>query len=96
MELLLLLGFIFFLIYLLTRSPKSNKSGRGAGPIVMRSNNGYEGHLDFLEMHGFISPEERQAQRDFEKDFKENPQNYKVTTLEELFKEMDEKKKPKP
>lgn len=62
---------------------------------IMRGNNGYESHLDFLEMHGFISPEERQAQKDFAEDFKKNPQNYKVCTLDELIKEIDNKKSKK-
>ena len=89
----IILGLIFILVLVKVFSPKKMAKSHGGGPMVMRSNNGYEGHLDFLEMHGCISPEERQAQRDFEEDYKKNPQNYKTTTLEELFKEEEDKQK---
>lgn len=32
-------------------------------PIITVSENGYEGHLDFLEQHGYISKETRESQR---------------------------------
>lgn len=87
---------IFFIIWvtigaLLLGRGGGHKPSRG-GPVVMRGDNGIESHYDFLEMHGFITPEERKAQRDLEEDFKKNPQNYKVMTWEEFTKEMKDKK----
>jgi hypothetical protein len=42
-----------------------------------------------------MSAEERQAMRDFEEDYKKNPQNYKTYTLQELMEEMDKREQNK-
>lgn len=95
MEFIILIGLVWLVIgvFLLGRSGPS-KRGSGGGPIVSRGN-GIESHYDFLEMNGFMTPEERQAQRDLEEDFKKNPQNYKTMTLQELRDEMENKKDKK-
>jgi len=58
-------------------------------PRPFPSRGDYESHLDFLEMHGCISAEERQRDRDLEKEIKEHPERFTITTFEELFKEFN-------
>lgn len=54
-------------------------------PITV-SHGGYESHLDFLEAHGFVTAEERQAQREFERELREHPERFERLTLGELLK----------
>ncbi len=84
----LILGAIIWLLF--ARKPK--RGSVGGGPMVMRSDNGYEGHLDFLEMHGAISAEDRQRERELMEDYKKNPQNYRTVTFEELGEILEKKK----
>jgi hypothetical protein len=62
----------------------------GHMPTIMHSRGGYESHLDFLEMHGFISEEEREFQRNIQREFKEHPERFKVVTLKELLARREE------
>lgn len=93
MEILGLIVLVVIVMIMFSNKSKNKKTTKSGGPMVMRSNNGFEGHLDFLEMHGFITPEERQAQRDLEKDIKENPQNYRTLTWDEFMAENKQKNK---
>jgi hypothetical protein len=79
---MLLIILILFSIYLLTRKGEPNP--QPSNFLVTRSDNGYNGHLDFLEMHGFISEEEREAQREFERQMDSG--EYKAVSLEEYMK----------
>jgi len=79
----LLILIVLFLVMKLFK-PKDTVGQRG-GPT------GIQGHMDFLEFHGFVTAEEREEQRWFEKDYKENPQNYKTMTLKEFLKEGNKK-----
>jgi hypothetical protein len=94
MEVIIGLGLLWLVvgIFLLGRSGSKGSKPQGSGPIISRGN-GIESHYDFLEMHGFITPEERQAQRDLEEDYKNNPHKYKVVSLQELMDEINKKKK---
>jgi len=78
---------VFFIIGMVIWicSPKS-KPDRGHMPIVMHSDNGYEGHLDFLEMHGFVTAEEREEERRALQHYKDHPEEYVTMTLGELMK----------
>ena len=54
---------------------------------IYQSSNGYKGHLDFLEMHGFITVEEREYGCDVVRDVEENSQNYRKVVVQDLFLE---------
>ncbi len=54
----------------------------------MRSDNGYEGHLDFLEAHGFITSEDREAELAAFKHYEDYPEQYTTLTFEEAFKRL--------
>lgn len=85
MEIILLIGFIWLVlgVVLLGRSGNS-KGSPSKGPIITKGN-GIESHYDFLEANGFITPEERKAQKDFEEDFKKNPHKYKVINFQDFI-----------
>lgn len=59
--------------------------GESTTPRPFPSRGGYESHLDFLEMHGCISVEERQQQRDLEMELRDHPERFKIMTFEEAF-----------
>jgi hypothetical protein len=70
--------------WIISPSSRSREHSSG-GPMVMRSDNGYEGHLDFLEMHGFITEEEREADRAAIRHYRDHPEQYVTMTFEEAF-----------
>lgn len=86
---------VLFVLYLVFKAIDGNSKPRrgNSGPMIYGGRGDYNSHLDFLEMHGCITSEERQAQREFEEDYRKNPQNYKTQTLEEFLKENSDSKK---
>lgn len=64
---------------------KSKSSGSSLPqPTVMRSD-GIEGHYDFLEMHGFVTPEENAERRRLSQELKEHPERFKTLTMQDLM-----------
>ena len=83
----ILVIFVLYLVFKAINGDSKPRSRSSSGPMVYGGRGDYNSHLDFLEAHGCITAEERQAQRDFEEDYRKNPQNYKTQTLEEFLKD---------
>lgn len=84
----ILIGLIIILALIHLMAPKDKKPKQTSSiPKISPSRGDYESHLDFLEMHGALSSEDREKQRELEKDLKKNPQNYTIKTLQEMFEE---------
>lgn len=80
--------FILFIFFMVRNSHKESKKYPISQPNIMIGNNGYESHLDFLEMHGFISEEEREEDRKALQHYKDHPDQYVTLTMEELGKRL--------
>lgn len=80
MEILVLFIVFVSLYYVVTKSKTPNSF---SGPNVSVGN-GIESHYDFLEMHGFMTAEEREEQRRFEQEYKDHPERFESYTLEQI------------
>ena len=90
-----LAAIVIIIIFIAITRPSQRSRRSSGGPTIMRSEGGYESHLDFLEMHGFITEEERRADRKAIQDYHDHPENYRTVTLEELMKEIDDEQEQK-
>lgn len=66
-------------------SSKRASSPRPSGPMIMRSDS-IEGHYDFLEMHGAITPEENAERRRLEREYREHPERFETMNFKEFAK----------
>jgi hypothetical protein len=79
-------GLLFFLFWAFSPSKKRFPQSPG---IRVSGRGDYSSHLDFLEMHGFISADERQRERELLEEFRKHPERFEDIThkLKGLFHE---------
>jgi hypothetical protein len=88
MELIIILILLGFMFVSLSGKPRQSKGM----PTAYRSNNGIEGHYDFLEMNGFVTSEENKLRREFARELKEHPERFTKISLKDFY---SDKNKPK-